>query len=451
MRYSISLILLLLCTRELAAIQPDDQKWTVTLENITPGNPTPIIATPVITATGTVYVGVSSRLFAIIPAKVTDVSSNSMASQFLYQFPSSLVTSAVSPVLSPDGNYLYVTYATLVLGQKDQSLNAVFATFDLKRPDLADPIWSYPENNTLFSAPSVDKVGAVYVKAISNGILHNDGKFTGLPHLLKISGNKTVPDVTTVEFTNKEDSISLGQDPVGPAIYNDGRATGGAAIGVRANNGTVPYLFYTLFEKAKFWWPFSPDYYHYRGWGGDSLPDAKPDTKYSAPAIDNNPNNPTSRGTIYLATSSGDLEAYQGNVDNHYFSRYWSQPVSTSDLSKSTPVADNDTVYIGDSADSVVYAISSVQQSDNWHAGMGLFSPGFTRRPAVDAANSLVYFVGNNGDLYAIDTICHRLVWRCMGTHIVTDPVVGADGTVVVVNRDNEVIAYQGGRLHKSK
>lgn len=524
MRYSygISLILLLLSTSGLATLHPQDQKWVADVKAL-------VLATPAITANGTVYVGAGSKLLAI-SAQGSAPDSLTREPQSLYEFPGRLLDT--SPAVSPDGHYLYLTYAKPLKPVRSLenivfNPEAVFATFDLRRPDLVEPIWSYSQDFTSFSAPTADTVGNVFVIAESS--INADGllskvfdsrhdlhtmslemfaeffvaastelvtalgynEFANGSTVLKIGGNKASPWMEKVEFSNLwRPEHSSAHKKLGPSIYNTGKFAGGVALAGKHISAVVPaylfpnivpsffsvafstlpdlpylfkfadsmypYLLYTSFEKvkswapnwlvaAKSWLPNWYDYYYYHNWGSY----LQSTLRYSVPVIDNNANNLASRGTICLANSNGDLEAYQGNLDNYKVPRKWSQKLSKHDLSKGAPVIANDgTVYIGDPITGALYAVN---YEKNINQEIPLDAYGITMRPAVDNKNDLVYVVDTAGNLYAVDVRQYTLLWSQTGIKVTTAPVVGEDGTVVVGTADGKVLAYRGGRASASQ
>lgn len=438
MRYSISLILFLLCTSELTALQPHEQKWTATLDNSAPIETMPVIAPD----GGTIYIGAGSKLYAI-PTTSDNPSSHSRTPLPFYQFPHPLDT---SPAVSPDGDYLYMAYA--------RPPNAFIAIFDLKQANLTDPISLGSEHDAHFSTPTVDKTGAVYFTVTSRFDANK---------LVKISGDKMKPVVKEIRFEYFTESNPLSRKNIGPAVYsNRSNASAGGAVMVGTAYAISPtnfekykyaYLFYTSFENHKSEWCKWRNYYCYRGWGSYLENNSRvPSANYSAPAIDNNTRNNTSLGTIYIATSKGELEAYRGELDNYYSSPNvpltWSQPLSDNDLSQSVPVvANNGTVYIGDPTAGILYVFNHITDKADAKLAIRLSDDaGITAPPAIDNKNDLVYIVDNNGSLYAIDARSRTVLWSDKSAHAINSPVVGSDGTVVIGTKDNKIVAYQGGR-----
>lgn len=447
MRCSISLLLLLLCASG-QAIQTYDKKWTARLENTTSEDPDAIVKTPVIAHHGTVYVSAGNAVFAI-PARRCELSGHCRVTP-LYKFPIPLLT---SPAVSSNGIYLYVTYVQ-PLGHSiigSEKYQAIFAIFDLRRPNLTDPIWSHPEDKALFSAPTVDILGNIYVKIIY------DYKHSMQVGLLKISGGVIPPAVvTTVNFTSVYVRHTAEQNELGLPVYNgEGVAAGGAAIAeideslynILFHSGH--YLFYTSFEKTLLPQHNWLNYYNYDGWGSPLE-----QVNYSVPTIANNPANLASYGEISVANGHGDLEAYQkapfmsikGGADNYKVPRKWRRNLTNNSLADSTPVAaDDGTVYIGNSVTGILYAFNYVHDKEGPKREIKLSTSGITKPPAVDNNNGVVYVVDDSGGLYAVDA--HRLerLWSDENAHAITAPVVGLDGTVVIGTKGNTVIAYQGG------
>lgn len=442
MRYSISLILLLLCVSGHATITAlKVQKWTAQILSAEQ-----IEAAPVITPNGEVAYTSTNRKLYTIPAQAE----GPIAREPVH-ISTPLHWTRASPAVSPDGRHLYVSY--IDEGNAKLKPKAVFAIYDTNQAHLNKPVWSHTETNMLFSAPTVDTQGNIYLSAIRDDKFlseRGERKYNGTPRLLKISRNKASYAVTTVKFTDTKDPtavLRIGKK-LGPAVYNNA-TTGGAAIVVRKDPAS--YLFYTSFEKIKSYWHFW-DYCYYHGWSSEL---SKHNT-YSVPAIDNNPHNHESYGEIYVANSSGKLEAYQqprgkeqkNTASNPRIPCKWSYPLSNNDLSKSTPVvAKNGTVYIGDSTTGILYVYNHAKKI---HWSKKLSAYGITKAPAVDDRNELVYVVDNNGDLFAIDTHDHSNVQsddENNGTFI-TAPVVKPNGNVIIGTKAGKIIAYQGGHLY---
>lgn len=429
MRYSIGLILLASCTSGQATAYPGEQKWSAQMDD-------PVLAAPAIAPNGTVYAGAGNALF-VIPARSNESISHNRERKLLHQFTGLLVTSLA---VSPGGHYLYATYykprKCSYPDTSESCADAAFNIFSLKHSNSAELIWSYPENNTFFSAPTVDEAGNIYVRTT----FKSSEQYEGMPGLLKISGDEIPPVITKMHFSFVATRNSTTQRNLGPVVYNN---EGAAVIGY-AGVFKYPYLFYTSFEKVLPPPPFfTLDYYTYYGWGS-LLP---PNILYSEPAINDAVNNTDARGEIYLATSNGYLEAYQSSSYVYGVPRKWHHQLSDSDndLSKSTLVVGKDgTVYIGDSITGVLYAYNR-ENKINWSLKLSPY--GITRPPVVDSKNGLVYVVDDNGGLFAINALKKggkgALVWKHKNIHAITAPVVGLDGTVIVGTANNKVIAYK--------
>lgn len=437
MRRATSLIALLLCTGGLTATEPKEQKWSVDMG-------ARVLATPAIALDGTVYAGAGKKMFAIL----AQGNEPSRQKHLLYQFPQPL---EASPAVSPDGRYLYVTYNT----RRGIYSDAVFEILDLKQPDLVKSVWSYSSPYNFFSAPTIDKIGNAYVTVTVQTLSYIIYNFLETD-LLKVSGPKTAPIVTRVYFTNAASRARPKLQLVGPPTYNSGEVAGGAAVIAKAGIISYPYLFYTSFEAVDPTPQSRINYYNYHGWGSFLI---DKQVSYSIPAIDNNLKNIASQGTVYTATSLGALEAYQENVvmekkdiaNNYKVPRKWYKNLSNSDLSDNMlVVADNGTVYVGDSAQGILYAVNHEKDQSDTKPGIPLSPYGITARPAIDNKNDIVYVVDTHGGLFAVDARTRTLLWSDKGAYAINDPVVGADGTVVVATDDNKVVAYYGGRTHEA-
>lgn len=441
--YNVSLMLLLLYASGLAAIQPGEQKWATAARMGAPVTIIPVVTTP----NGIIYTGTDKQLWAI--------SKQGAKQEMVHQFSDAL-PETVAIALSTDRKSLYVTY-TSTQRQNPQQIFGRFDTFDLAQPNPAEPAKSMnPEKNSKFSAPTVDTAGAVYIESIPYAWSWSGG--ANRPKLIKISDDNNLSQ--EIKFTPTIAPLSLRKN-VGPAIYN-----GGAAIVSECEK--KPYLFYASFKNTSSQSSMIRSCQNDKGWSSLLLPE----TNYSVPAIDNNPDSPT-KGTVYLGNSLGELEAYRGKVADYGSKNStgatktdrngvkngedlhkWSKQISA-DLSASTPVvAANGMVYIGDSGTGILYGVN-LEKGESWSSD-SLSHYSVTKAPVVDDKNGLAYVVDDRNNLFAVDiSLTHSdhftCLWQQKGIGANTAPVLEADGTVLVGTIGGQVIAYQGGHFSASQ
>lgn len=442
--YLVSLTFLLFFKGSHAAdeVIPGDQKWATALLGAQ------VEATPVITASGTIYVSVGNQLWAI--------ADQGAKKKLVYQFPG-LLMEPIAATLSSNSELLYVTYVNYPERNQLQFVSHL-DSFDLAQANSARPIEIVKGVNRRFSAPTVDTAGAIYIESVSA----SGGWHAFPPKLIKISADKSLKQ--EADLSGKRVPQSWRQK-AGPAVYKiEGLAGGAVNISDFMSTLYEPYLFYISFEsRIRRVVRLDSDYQNYYGWGSQLLPGAD----YSVLAIDNNPDNFASKGTIYLGNSKGNFEAYQGKAEdygsknsagddkpigypgnNYAVSLKWSKHISTN-LSDSTPVvAKNGTAYIGDSENGILYA-ANADTGKFWSRPLSHYN--IIQAPAVDNENDIVYVVDENGDLFAVDTRDderhHPCMWHKSGINATTAPVLAADGTVLVGTAGQQIIAFQGGRL----